>query len=177
MDLESADPFRIPLRGGSGRGGEGEAEGDFVRHRIDKIEIRDMGPAAAVVAAVAGRRVLGVLMGGGADMQPVAAEIEGRAFMPGGEGRVEENGGWLVDVARHAGESAAQTCGGLFKDAESRTFHVGRGERQGQCRCGAGGAEEFFDRFHDFFTCLFEVTVCGKKQRNEAYNQYCNADF
>ena len=175
--LESADPFRIPLRGRSGRGGKREAEGDFIRHRIDKVEIRNMGPAAAVVAAFASSRVFGVLVGSGGDMKPVAAKIEGGSLMPSGEGRVEEDGRRLIYVARHAGEGAAQTCGGLFKDAESRTFHVGRGERQGQCRCGAGGAEEFFDRFHDFFTCLFEVTVCGKKQRNEAYNQYCNADF
>ena len=111
-----------------------------------------MGPAAAVVAAVAGRRVLGVFVGRGADMQPVAAEIEGGRFMPGGKRRVEEDGGRLVDVARHAGESAAQTCSGLFKDAETRGFHVGRGERQSQCCRGAGGAEEFFDRFHCCFT-------------------------
>jgi len=65
--------------------------------------------------------------------------------MPSGEGRVKEDGGRLIDVTRHTGESAAQACRGLFKDAEARTFHVGRGERQGQCCRGAGGAEEFFD--------------------------------
>ena len=150
--LISADPFRIPLRGGSGRCGEGETEGDGVCHRIDKIEIRDMAPAAAVVAAFAFGRVFGVLVGRGADMQPVAAQIKGRSVMPGGEGRVEEDGGRLVDVARHAGEGAAQTCSGLFKNAESRTFHVGRGQRQSQCCRGAGGAEEFFDGFHCCFT-------------------------
>ena len=136
-----------------------------------------MGPTAAIVATFAGCCVLGVFVRRGGNMEPVTTEIEGGRLMPSGERRVEEDGRRLIDVARHASEGAAQTCGGLFKDAESRTFHVGRGERQSQCRCGAGGAEEFFDRFHDCFTCLFEVTVCGKKQKNEACNHYCNTDF
>ena len=104
-----------------------------------------MAPAAAVVAAFAVSCVFGVLVGCGADMQPVAAQVDARSFMPGGEGRIEEDGGRLIDVARHTGESAPQTCRGLFKNAETRAFHVGRGERQSQCCRRAGGTEEFFD--------------------------------